>query len=585
MSERNDPCPCGSGKKFKKCCLHKAAAAVSAATAPSTAEINALVSLFRSGHYVELERRTHALLQRFPAAGILWKLLGGARHMQGKSAVAELERAAMFLADDAETHFNYGAALKSTRQYDLAAASYRRAISLKPDYFEAHNNLGSVLKELGQMDDAVRSYRQALTLNPNDPLALANVFTCEHYTGVQNAEQRFAAALRYGELVARNARPYSSWYNAPDPSRRINIGLVSGDLCRHVVGRMLYPVLHALAGRGANAMAFFAYSNSVESDELSERIKADCRGWRSVSGLPDASLAAQIRADGIDILIDLSGHTARNRLPVFAWRPAPVQVSWLGYFATTGVAAIDYLIADPWTLPDRAEKYFSEKIWRLPETRFCFPPPAAEIEVAPLPALASGCVTFGCFNNLGKINRQTIALWSRILRAVPDSRIVIKAKQLSEPNARRHLRDSFVAHGVDAEQIVIEGDDEPAKYFATYHRVDIALDPFPYPGGVTTVDALWMGVPVLTLAGEDFLSRQGVGLLANAGLQDWIASDENDYVERAGTHARDLAALATLRQRLRRQVQESPVIDAQRFSRHFETALREMWRIWCQGRV
>jgi len=294
-------------------------------------------------------------------------------------------------------------------------------------------------------------------------------------------------------------------------------------------------------------------------------------------GLDDAAAAQLIHDDGVHVLIDLSGHSAHNRLPVFAWKPALVQVSWLGYFATTGVAEIDYLIADPWTLPEKEEQYFTEKIWRLPETRMCFTAPAAEVAVSALPALRNGYVTFGCFNNLTKMNDAVVALWARVLAAVPGSRLFLKAKQFTEEAVRQATIERFAAHGVGGERLMIEGPESRAAYLAAYQRVDVVLDPFPFTGGTTSAEALWMGVPVLTLAGERLVSRQGVGLLMNAGLSDWVAADADDYVRRAAAHAADLESLATLRSRLRAQVLASPVFDAERFARHLENALWENW--------
>jgi predicted O-linked N-acetylglucosamine transferase (SPINDLY family) len=267
---------------------------------------------------------------------------------------------------------------------------------------------------------------------------------------------------------------------------------------------------------------------------------------------------------------------------MFAWKPAPVQASWLGCFATTGVTAIDYLIADPWTLPESEEAYFTETIWRLPETRMCFTPPKENVEVAPLPALTKGYVTFGCFNSLFKMNNAVVALWARVLVSVPDSRLFLKAKQLGEDSVRQSIIKRFAAHGVGADRLMMEGADTREKYLATYNMVDIALDPFPYTGGTTSVEALWMGVPVLTLEGERFLSRQGVGLMMNAELPEWIASNPDDYVARAVSHAANLQALAALRKGLRQQVLASPIFDASRFAGHFENALRGMWKKWCE---
>ena len=280
-------------------------------------------------------------------------------------------------------------------------------------------------------------------------------------------------------------------------------------------------------------------------------------------------------------MIDLSGHTANNRLPLFAWKPAPVQVTWLGYFATTGVSAIDYMIADPWTLLESQEVFFTEKIWRLPETRMCFTPPDVTLEVSPLPALSNGFVTFGCFNNLSKMNDEVVALWAKILREIPQSRLFLKAKQLNQPSVRLEVSERFAALGVDVSRLVLEGFETRSQYLTAYHQVDIGLDPFPFPGGATSAESLWMGVPVLTLMGASFISRQGIGLLMNAGLPEWIASDEDDYLARAVSHANNLQGLQTLRQALRQQVLASPIFDAPRFAHHFESALRGMWIKWC----
>jgi predicted O-linked N-acetylglucosamine transferase (SPINDLY family) len=350
------------------------------------------------------------------------------------------------------------------------------------------------------------------------------------------------------------------------------------------VGYFLEGVLAALTSQASGRLALYAYPTRVFSDEISQRLRAHCRGgWHSAVGLSDEALAGRIREDGIDILVDLSGHTAHNRLPVFAWKPAPIQVSWLGYFATTGVAAMDYFLADPWTLPIEQEAYFTEKIRRLPETRLCFTTPEAKVEVSALPALVNGYITFGSFNNLSKMNDAVVQLWARVLHAVPSSRLFLKYKQLAEESVRQSTYARFSAHGIAADRLIFEDYAPRANYLTAYHRVDIALDPFPFPGGTTTVEALWMGIPVLTLSGERFLARQGVGLLMNAGLPQWIASDHDDYVALAVAHASDLNGLSALRSRLRQQVLASPIYDASCFAQHFEAALRDMWLIWCKS--
>jgi predicted O-linked N-acetylglucosamine transferase (SPINDLY family) len=267
---------------------------------------------------------------------------------------------------------------------------------------------------------------------------------------------------------------------------------------------------------------------------------------------------------------------------MFAWKPAPVQVTWLGYFATTGISAIDYLIADPWTIPNTEEDRFVEQIWRLPETRLCFTAPVERLEISALPASENQFVTFGCFNHLTKVNDDVVALWASVLHAVTGSRLFLKSAPIAEPTLQISIMERFSAHGIGRERLILEGSSPRAEYLAAYQRVDIALDPFPYPGGATTAEALWMGVPVLTLAGQSFVSRQGVGLLTNAGLPEFVAIDRNDYVTRAAAHSGDLQRLASLRSGLREQLRSSPLFDSSRFARHFEAALRGMWRAWCE---
>ncbi len=302
--------------------------------------------------------------------------------------------------------------------------------------------------------------------------------------------------------------------------------------------------------------------------------------WQPITSLDDEAAARSIQASGVQVLLDLSGHTAGNRLPVFAWRPAPVQAAWLGYFATTGLAEIDHVIADPHVSPPGSSGEFVERTWPLPDIYYCFSVPAVAVEVSPLPARTSGSVTFGCFNTLAKINDAVVGTWARLLRAVPGSRLMLKAAPLGDGTVCAALRARFAASGVAGDRLLLEGASSRAEYLRAYHRVDVALDPFPFPGGTTTFEALWMGVPVLTRTGDRFLSRVGETIMRNAGLHDWLAEDEDDYVARAVRVTSNLDRLARLRGGLRAQVLASPLFDADRFARHFEAAMSGMWAKW-----
>jgi protein O-GlcNAc transferase len=278
------------------------------------------------------------------------------------------------------------------------------------------------------------------------------------------------------------------------------------------------------------------------------------------------------------VLLDLSGHTAKNRLPMFAWKPAPVQVSWLGYFASTGVAEMDYLLADATGVPHQHQSHFSETVWYLPDTRLCFTPPNTDLAVTPLPSLSNGFVTFGCYQNLAKVTDEVLNVWGRIFAALPQARLRLVSKYLKDPSVVAQLQLRLQQCGIAASRISLHGAIPRQDYLASHAGVDMVLDTFPYPGGTTTCESLWMGVPTLTLAGDTLLSRQGASLMTAAGLPDWIATSEDDYVAKAIAFSQNVPQLATLRAGLREQVRTSPLFDAPRFAKHFEQALWEMWQ-------
>ena len=502
---------------------------------------------------------------------------------QPDRALASYRKALEINPGHAIAHSNLGNALADLRNYPDAMASYRRAIELDPNFAAAFSNLGSVLKDLGATSDALASTRRALEIAPELTVTRSNLIFISNYLENRSCADVLREAQVFGQIVARNAKPTTVWKNLPDPDRRLRIGFVSGDLRDHPVGHFIEGVLHALVSNASDSLEVFAYPTQTSQDLVSQRIKACCKGWHSVVGLTDEEFAHQVESDRIDILIDLSGHTADNRLPLFAWKPAPIQATWLGYLGTTGVSAIDYLIADEWTLPESEEHNFTEKILRLPETYICFTPPRANTSVNELPALKNGYVTFGCFNNLSKINDQVVAVWSRILRAVPSSHLFLKSKQFSDPAIQQSMRDRFAAHDIDPQRLILRSHVARSDYLVPYQEIDIALDPFPYPGITTTVESLWMGVPVLTLEGTSFISRQGVGLAMNAGLESWIARDQEHYVELAAKHASNLDEVSLVRAALRTRLSNSPILDSRRFAVHFSTAMRNIWQQWCSS--
>ena len=549
------------------------------------AEYNQGVVLQARGQYGEAADAYRRALACRPDDAAAHLNLGNTLQAMGQLLEAEdcYRRALSFRGDYPEALLGLGNIQQARGQFDAALASFERAIAARPAFPAAYLNLGNTLKALGRLDDAVRHYRLALDIDGDFWVAHSNLLFVQNLMPETRGDTLLADARCFGERVRRSARAATTWANPPDPGRRLRVGFVSGDFRRHPVSYFLESVLAALRQDHADALALFAYSSVRREDELTARLRPLFDSWHGVTGVADEAVAEKVRSDGIDILLDLSGHIEFNRLPVFAWKPAPVQASWLGYQGTTGVAAIDYVIADPWAVLPEDERYLTEKVWRLPETLWCMTPPIDQ-PVGPLPALASKQFTFGCLNNLDKLNDSVVGVWARILSALPGSRLVLKDKQLAHAATRERIAGLFRRHGVDPRRLLMLGPTSRAEHLATCNRIDIALDPFPYTGATTTVECLWMGVPVLTLAGDRFIARQGVSLLMNAGLPDWIAVDEDDYVAKALAHAADLPRLATLRAGLRAEVLASPLFDARRFATHFTAALRAMWRLWCAGR-
>jgi predicted O-linked N-acetylglucosamine transferase (SPINDLY family) len=381
--------------------------------------------------------------------------------------------------------------------------------------------------------------------------------------------KRFEAPLRAS---------WPSHDNDHDSQRRLKVGFVSGDLRAHPVGFFVESVLAHLDPKALDIVLYPTYS---QVDALTKRLQDLGFAWNSLVGLSDERAAQRVREDAIDILVDLSGHTAHNRLMLFARKPAPVQVTWLGYSATTALQAMDYIFCDGYLAPADESHHFVEKPWYLPNTRLCFTPPQDEIAVGALPALTHGRVTFGCFNNLTKMNDAVVALWAQVLRAVPGSSLLLKAKQLNDPSLQQATLARFAVHGIGADRLALEGASSRAGYLAAYNRVDIALDPFPFTGVTTSVEGLWMGVPLITKRGDRFIAHQGESILHNVGLPEWIATDNDAYVAIAVARAADLSGLAALRATLRSRLLASPLCDAPLFARNLEAAFRGMWQAYC----
>lgn len=491
-------------------------------------------------------------------------------------ALAEAERAQALAPDHASAHNLRGVALMGLGRLSEASAAFERSIAVDATQAKVWMNLGNVWRDSLRPQEALAAYGRALDAEPASPELYSNLLLAFNYLGASAGLPVEAALASQNE----RATPLTTWPNDVDPERTLRIGLVSGDLREHPVGRFLVAPLAALKGRGVE---LFAYANHWRSDSVTDALRESVPHWRNIYGCPDDKVVEMIIADRIDILVDLAGHTEGGRLNVFARKPAPLQVAWFGYFASTGLTAIDYVIADPVVLPVAEESHFVERAWRLPDTYYGYTPPNVALEPGPLPAATAGNgrITFGCFNNAVKAGPEVLSCWAEILKALPEATLFLKSRHFSLPEVAATFTGRMAELGIGAERLRLEGADGFERYLAAYRELDIALDPFPFTGGATTADALWMGVPVLTLRGDRFISHQGETILRSVGLDDWIADDTAAYVALAQRHAHGVEALSHLRGGLRRRLLASPFADAPRFAGNLAAAWRGMWVEWC----
>ncbi|MEJ0016060.1 MAG: tetratricopeptide repeat protein [Acetobacteraceae bacterium] len=540
------------------------------------------------------------------AAGVLLEHLG-----RRADAITSFEVAVALAPDDPAAAGFLATSLTRTTRLGEAEVALRRAYELAPHnralrndlaatlmrmhrHGEASTLLKSVMEEagedervlcnlanttccLGLQDEAVGLARRALAVAPDVLNPRRSLLSALAYSDDVPGIAILAAAKACAACLPRAAMP--DFANPPEPGRRLTIGLLSGTLKTHPVGWLTIAGLEALDPASHSIVALAQHS---WGDAIARRFRAIASEWHDIDTLNDEALAHLARDLGIDILIDLGGYGDASRMSACAHRLAPVQVKWVGMQGhTTGLAEMDWMLTDRWETPAALAHLYTERLLCLPDGYVCYSPPPYAPDIAPLPALANGFVTFGCFNNLAKVTPRVIATWSEVLRRVPKSRLVLKTHQFTDPSTQERFRAAFNAHGIPPERLELRGPSGHRAFIAEYNGIDIVLDPFPYSGGLTTCEALWMGVPTVTVAGEIFAGRHSVSHLSNAGLADWVATDVPAYVDLAVTKAADLQALAALRSGLRGQVRASPLCDAPRFGRSLGAALRFAWRDWC----
>jgi predicted O-linked N-acetylglucosamine transferase (SPINDLY family) len=481
-----------------------------------------------------------------------------------------------------EALINFGNLFYHVEQLEEAIVCFGKAIAAHPDSVDAWTNLGHAYHKQGQPDQAIACYRKAQALNPGFLNAHQGMLMAMQYSSSVTPEEMAAAHVAFGrqfETPLRTMwRPHA---NERDPGKRLKIGYLSADFRQHAVAYFIEPLL---AQHDRSQFEVFCYYNHTQVDAATERLQQLADHWVNCRYLNDEQLAGRIRADGIDILIDLAGHTGGNRLLAFARKPAPVQVTYLGYPCTTGLTSMDYRITDVHAEPvGMAEALNTEQLWRLPEIFCCYRPhdnsPAV---IDHPPVLDNGFITFGCFNNFAKVTDLVLTLWAQILARVPNSHLLLEIAGLDNGTLRADTETRLAQLGLPVERVVLVPR-RPENQYVLYNHIDIALDPFPANGGTTSLDTLWMGVPFVTLAGRHFTSRMGVTILTNAGLQELIANSEDDYVDIVTQLATDLPRLTAMRAGLHERAQASPLMDASRFTRQLEQAYRGMWQAWCDS--
>ncbi len=685
MTSPYDPCPCGSGKKYKFCCAQNNRGVQLGVGAPATTMANAMalgLQHFQAGQLGSAENIFKQVLATQPQHTEALHYLGLIAHQYGRYDVAmdwirrSLSNAPQFAEgygnlavvqiaakrmDDAllslsqaidirpnypEALSNLGVVYLALGRHEEAVASCERAVAARPEFAQAHNNLGaahlaqgqlaqalpciehavalqpdnaefvaalggclyalghlaraagvlaqanslrpgnanvndllgSVALAEGRFDAAVLHYSDALGIEPDSPNIHSNLVFAAQFVPGLSSNSIFQAHQAFGLQLESRLKPNWPRHCRPEPrASRIRVGYVSADFRDHAVAYFFEPIM-----RHHNKVQFevFCYHNQARHDAQTDAIAAHADHWLPCFRLSDDELAARIVADGIDILVDLSGHTAGNRLSVFARKPAPVQATWIGYAGSTGLTAMDYRITDAYMdPPGLTECWHTEQLVRLPGVNAAYEPVAGCPEVNTLPALGGHGVVFGALNNLSKVNQPVVALWARVLKAVPGSRIMLG--NVTDEGVRARMEAMFALEGIGAEHLILKPKLSILEYLALHHEIDVALDTFPYNGGTTSMHALWMGVPVITLAGDRPMSRVGVSVLAKAGLeQQWVANTPDEYVQLAQSQVQDLPALNALRQDLRARMQAGQT-DAATITRHLETAYHTMWQNWC----
>lgn len=525
------------------------------------------------------------IVQLNPNSADAYAFLGQAFLAQNEmnKALESYNQALIINHNSIDALHNKGFILEKQGKLVEAVENYLLSLRIKPDSVEGLNNIGNLLKDMGQLNEADIYYKRALQINPTHSIIYSNLLLSMNYNAKYNALSIFTEHLNFAKRCAESFYSnIASYTNERRVTRSLRIGYVSPDFRKESVGFFIESVL---ASHNHQDFEIFCYHNLLVQDEMTERMKAHANNWRNIVGMSDEKVVELIHEDEIDILVDLIGHTRSNRILVFARKPAPIQVTWLGYPNTTGLSTMDYRIVDNFTdPPGMTEEFNTENLIRLPGCFLCYLPDKNSPDVMKLPAHTKGYVTFGTFNTLAKVSPETIILWSKILKRIPNSKLIMKTQSLSDQATHQYLKNQFLQHGVTEERLeLLSWVSSFQEHLEIYNRIDIVLDTFPYNGTTNTCEAMWMGVPVVTLEGNTHVSRVGVSLLSNVGLTDLIAKTQDEYIEKSVQLANDIEKLHLLRERLRGMMTRSPLTDSKQFTINLENFYRQMWETYCKS--
>lgn len=583
----NDPCPCGSGRKFKKCHASPAASlSTSKPVSPTVAdwlargEQSVAASLLK-----QAEHCFQQALHLAPDSADAWYALGNLAERAGDMEVARdcYSRLVKLHPAHALGCFALGNTHARLYDFDLARSAYLRAIELDQNLVGVWGNLGNVEKYFGRFPEAVSCYRRAIE-QETDPAQQArrhsNLLFSLHYDESLSHQDIYQAHTEWAQRHAQRLYPLQAkWANAPDAGRMLRIGYVSGSFDGQIMAHFLQNVL---THHNQSEFRIYLYSSTQIHDANTDKLRRACQAWIDIRSMGDSAVAECIRKDEIDILVDMDSHTQKGRPLIFARKPAPVQVTWLDYFNTSGMETVDYILTDPYTTPEHSPQRFTETPIFLPHTRFCYTPVGYAPPVSPMPCLAGAPFTFGSFNRQDKLHPSLLKTWAEILHAVPGSRLLLKNRALQVMALRQNLESHFAKLGISPDRLLLRGPSAHAEMLGEYGDVDIALDTFPYNGGLTTCECLWMGVPVIALEAERMIGRQTAAMLRLLGLDDWVAQSRDSYVHLAVEKSRQWEEAGRLRAGIRQRLSQSPLCDAPGFAHDLESAYRAMWRHYCE---